>query len=189
MDYTSLSFQNKLKKYGGLPCRTSCFDDFIQAFNNKRYDEALSIAYGVLFCHLPPGDRGRPEPLIQAKIVRMITILHSDTYPDRERWLGHPCIPRKVFGSREYLVNPPLQPSKPQVTLRPLSAASGGSVLVQDQPRSEVRTFKLSGATSNTCMLKSKNTEVFSSSIFMSWFETVSANLDTRIKCKALFAC
>ena len=110
------------------------FDDFIWAFNDQRYDEVLSIANGVLFCHLPPGDRGKPEPLIQAKIVRMIAILHSDTYPDKERWLGHPCIPRRVFGPREYLVDPPLQWSKPQVTLRPLSAASGGSVLVQDQP-------------------------------------------------------
>ena len=138
MDYTTLSFQNKLKKYGGLRCRTSCFDDFIWAFNDKRYDEVLSIANGVLFCHLPPGDRGGPEPPIQDKIMRMITILHSDTYPDKERWLGHPCIPRRVFGPRKYLVNPPFQPSKPQVTLGPLSAVSGDSVLVQDQTQSEI---------------------------------------------------
>ena len=83
------------------------------------------------------------------KIVRMIAILHSDTYPDKARWLGHPCIPRRVFGPREYLVDPPLQTSKPQVTLRPLSAASGGSVLVQDQPRSKIGTFTPSRATSN----------------------------------------
>ena len=142
-----------------------------------------------MFCHLPSEDRGRPEPLISARIVRLITILHSDTYPDEERWLAHPCIPKRVFGPREYLVDPPLQLSKPQVTLRPLSAASGSSVLVQDQPQSEIRTFKPSGATSNTCMSKLKNTEDISSSIFMSWFKTVSANLNTRIKCKALFAC
>ena len=159
------------------------------AFNNKRYDEVLSITNGVLFHHLPPGDRGRPEPLIQDKIVRMIAILHSDTYPDKARWLGHPCIPRRVFGPREYLVDPPLQLSKPQVTSGPLSAASGSSALVQDQLQSEIGTFKPLGATSNTCTLKLKNTEDISSSIFMSWFETVSANLDTRIKCKALFAC
>ena len=119
----------------------------------------------------------------------MIAILHSDTYPDKERWLEHPCIPRRVFGPREYLVNPPLQLSKPQVTSRPMSAASGGSVLVQDQPRSEIGTFKPSGATSNTCTSRSKNTEDISSSIFMSWFETVSANLNTKVKHKALFAC
>ena len=118
----------------------------------------------------------------------MIAILHSDTYPDKERWLGHPCMPRRVFGPKEYLVNP-LQLSKPQVTLRPLSTTSGGSVLVQDQPQSKIGTFKPSGATSNTCTLKSKNTEDISSSIFMSWFMTVSANLNTKVKCKALFAC
>ena len=104
-------------------------------FNNKRYDKVLSIANGVLFCCLLPGDRGRPEPPIQAKIVRMIALLHSDTYPDKDKWLGHPCIPRRVFEPKEYLVNPSLQLSKPQVTSRPLSAASGGSVLVQDQPK------------------------------------------------------
>ena len=38
-------------------------------------------------------------------------------------------------------------------------------------------------------MSKSKNTEDISSSIFMSWFETVSANLNTEVKHKALFAC
>ena len=121
--------------------------------------------------------------------MRMITILHSDTYPDKERWWGHPCIPRRVFGPREYLVNPPLQPSKPQMTLRLLSTASGGLVLMQDQPQSRIGTFKPSGATSNTCTLKLKNTEDISSSIFMSWFETVCANLDTKVKHKALFAC
>ena len=57
------------------------------AFNDQRYDEVLLIANGVLFHHLPSGDRGRPEPLIQAKIVMIITILHRDTYPDKERWL------------------------------------------------------------------------------------------------------
>ena len=119
----------------------------------------------------------------------MMTILHTDTYPDKERWLGHPCIPRIVFGPREYLVDPPLQLSKPQVTSRPLSAASDGSVLVQDQPQSEIRTFKPSGARSNTCTSNLKNTEDISSSIFMSWFKTVSANLDTKVKHKALFAC
>ena len=142
------------------------------AFNDKRYDEVLSIANGVLFHHLPPGDRGRPEPLIQDKIVWMITILHSDTNPDKEKWLGHPCIPRRVFGPREYLVDPPLQPSKPQVTSRPLSTASGGSVLVQDQPQSEIRIIR---SHKQHIHSKSKNTKDISSSIFMSWFKTVSA--------------
>ena len=149
----------------------------------------MSIAKGVLFHHLPPGDRERPVPSIQDKIVRMITILHSDTYPDKERWLGHPCIPKRVFGPREYLVNPPLQLSKPQVTSKPMPAASGGSVPVQDQPQSEIETFKPSRAISNTCTSRSRNTEDISSSLFMSWFKTVSANFDMRVKCKALFAC
>ena len=63
----------------GLRCRTSSFGDFIWAFNYKKYDEVLLIANSVLFYCSPPGDRGRPELLIQDIIVRMIAILHSDT--------------------------------------------------------------------------------------------------------------
>ena len=107
------------------------------------------IANSVLFCRLPPGDRGRPELLIQDKIVRMIAILHSYTYPDMDRWPGHPCIPRRVFGPREYLVDPPIQPTRPRVTSKPLPAVGGGSRLAQDQPRSEFGTFKPSRATGN----------------------------------------
>ena len=58
----------------------------------------MLIANGVLFHHLPPGDSGRPVPPIWDKIVRMNAILHSDTYPNKDRWLGHPCILRRVFG-------------------------------------------------------------------------------------------
>ena len=112
-DYTTLNFRNKLRKYSGLRRRTSSFDDFIWAFNDKKYDEVLSIANSVLFHCLPPGDRVRPVLSIRDKIVRMIAILHSDTYPDMDRWPGHSCIPRRVFGPREYLVNPPIQPTRP----------------------------------------------------------------------------
>ena len=58
-EYTTLNFWNKLKKYGGLQCKTSCFDNFIWTFNDQWYD-VLSIANGVLFCHLPPEDMERP---------------------------------------------------------------------------------------------------------------------------------
>ena len=95
----------------------------------------MSIANNVLFCRLPPGDRGRPVLLIRDKIVRMIAILHSDNYPNVDRWPGHPCIPRRVFGPREYLVDPPVQLTRPQVTSKPLPATGGGSRLAQDQPK------------------------------------------------------
>ena len=141
----------------------------------------MSIANSVLFHCLPPGDRGRPVPSIQDKIVRMIAILHSDTYPDMDRWPGHPCIPRRVFGPREYLV-PPIQPTRPQVTSKSLPAVGGGSRLAQDQPRSEFGTFKLSRATGNVCTSRPRDIESASISLFMSWFKTISANLNENVK-------
>ena len=119
----------------------------------------------------------------------MITILHSDTYPNMDRWPGHPCIPRRVFGPREYLLDPLLQPTRPQVTLKPLPAAGCGSRLAQDQPQSKFGTFKPSGATGNACTSRSRDTEIVLISLFMSWFKTISANLDEKVKQRALFAC
>ena len=155
----------------------------------------LMISYGpstirnmMRFCrlpivhHLPPGDRGRPVPLIQDKIVRMITILHSGTYPNVDRWPGHPCIPRRVFWPREYLVNPPIEPTRPRVTSKPLPAVGGGSRLAQDQPQSESGTFKPSRATGNVCTSRSRDTESASINLFMSWFEAISVNLNEKVK-------
>ena len=149
----------------------------------------MLIANSVLFHCLPPGDRGRPELSIRDKIVRMISILHSDTYPDMDRWPGHPCIPRRVFGPREYLVDPPVQPTRPRVTSKPLPAAGGGSRPAQDQPQSEFGTFKLSEATGNACTSRSRDTESALINLFMSLFETISANLDETVKRRTLFAC
>ena len=63
-----------------------------------------------------------------------------------------------------------------------------GSRLAQDQPQSEFRTFKPSGATGNVCTSRSRDTESASINLFMSWFKTISANLDEKVKQRALFA-
>ena len=52
----------------------------------------------------------------------MTKILNEDTCPDIHHWEGHPCIPKRVFGPKKYLIDPLLQLSKPRVTLRPLPA-------------------------------------------------------------------
>ena len=73
-----------------------------------------------------------------------------------------------MFGPREYLVDPPIQPTSPQ---------------------SQSRTFKPSGATGNACTSPSGNAKDASINLFMSWFETISANLNEKVKQRALFAC
>ena len=148
MDYTTLNFWNKLKKYGGLWHRTSCFNDFIWAFNNKWYDEVLSIANGVLFC-ICLQETGEDQNLWSR--IRLwgwsqycTAIL---TLTKKGGW-DIPVSLEECLDQGNILSILPSN-HKPQVTLRPLSAASGGSVLVQDQPRSKIGTFTPSRATSN----------------------------------------
>ena len=108
---------------------------FIWAFLDRDYKETVCVANNMLYRHTLPGEQGRPEDEhIRKKIQLMIKILNEDTCPDIHHWEGHPCIPKRVFGPKEYLISPPLQLSKPRVTLRPLPAASGGMVLTSHRP-------------------------------------------------------
>ena len=130
--------------YGSLRNEESSFDNFIWAFLDRNYKETVCAANSVLYHHTLPEEQGRPEDEhIRRKIELMIKILNKDTCPDIHRWEGHPCIPKRVFGPKKYLIDPPLQLSKPRVTLRPLPVASGGSVLTNHQPRSEPGSFKV----------------------------------------------
>ena len=118
----------------------------------------------------------------------MIKILNKDTCPDIDYWEGHPCIPKRVFGPKQYLINPPLQLSKPRVTLRPLPAASGGSVLTNHQPQSELGSFKATRTQRYGRSSEPKVQEDTAKKQFMAWFDTAFANLDFRVKHKALLA-
>ena len=128
--YTTVHYQQKLKVYGCLQSKESSFDDFIWAFLDRE-KETVCVANNVLYHRALLGERGRPEDEhIRKKIQLMIKILNEDTCPGIHHWEGHPCIPKRVFGPKEYLIHPPLQLSKPRVTSRPLPAASGGMVLM-----------------------------------------------------------
>ena len=95
----------------------------------------MCVANNMLYHCVLLGELGRPEDEhIRRKIQLMIRILNEDTCPDIHHWEGHPCIPKRVFGPKEYLIDPPLQLSKPRVTSRPLPAARGGMVLMNHQP-------------------------------------------------------
>ena len=118
----------------------------------------------------------------------MIKILNEDTCHDIHHWEGHPCIPKRVFGPKEYLINPPLQLSKPRVTSKPLSAGSGGSVLTNHQPQSELGSFKVTRTPRYGHSSEPKVQEDTAKKQFMAWFDTAFANLDPRVKHKALLA-
>ena len=118
----------------------------------------------------------------------MIKILNEDTCPDIHHWEGHPCIPKRVFGPKEYLINPPLQLSKPRVTLRPLPAASDGMVLMSHWPQSELGSFKVTRTPRYGHSLEPKVQEDTARKQFIAWFNTTCANLDTRVKHRALLS-
>ena len=54
----------------------------------------------------------------------MIPILECGTPMLKERWIGHPSIPPRVFGPSQYLVMPPVWMTKLKLTLKPLPANS-----------------------------------------------------------------
>ena len=118
----------------------------------------------------------------------MIKILNEDTCPDINHWEGHPCIPKRVFRPKQYLINPPLQLSKPRVTLRPLPSASGRFVLTNHQPQSEPGIFEVTRIQRYGHSSEPKVQEDIAKKQFMAWFDTAFANLYLRVKRKALLA-
>ena len=187
--YTTVHYRQKLKVYGSLQSKESSFDDFIWAFLDRDYKETMCVANNVLYHHAMLGDRGRPEDEhIRKKIQLMIKILNKDTCPDIHCWEGHPCIPKRVFGPKEDLVNPPWQLSKPRVTSRPLPAASGGMALMSHRPQSEFGSFKVTRTPRYGRSLEPKVQEDTARKQFIAWFDTACANLDSRVKHRALLA-
>ena len=118
----------------------------------------------------------------------MIRILHKDTCPDIEHWEGHPCIPRRVLGPKEYLIDLPLQISKLRITSKLLPSASGESVLASQQSRSQLGSFEATRTQCGGCDLGSKGQEDATRAQFVSWFDTAFANSDPQLKQKALLA-
>ena len=189
MFYTTICYQQKLRVYGSLQSEESSFDEFIWAFLDWNYKETVCVANNVLYHHTLPGERGRPEDdCIRRGIELMIKILNEDTCPDIDRWEGHPCIPKRVFRPKQYLIDPLLQLSKPKITLRPLPAASVGSVLTNHRPQSKLGSFKVTRTPRYGHSSEPKVQEDTAKKQFMAWFDTASASLDPRVKCKALLA-
>ena len=149
----------------------------------------MCVANNVLYRHALLGEQGRPEDEhIRKKIQLMIKILNEDTCPDIHHWEGHPCTPKRVFRPKEYLINTPLQLSKPRVTSRLLPAASSWMVLMNHQPRSELGSFEATRTPRHGCSLEPKVQEDTARKQFIAWVNTACANLDATVKCRALLA-
>ena len=90
----------------------------------------------MLFQRMLPGAMGVPPPRTQECIRRMIPILEHGTSMSKERWIGHPSIPPRVFGPSQYLVTLPVWMIKPKLTSKPLPANST-SKLVPPETQSD----------------------------------------------------
>ena len=141
----------------------------------------MCVANNVLYHCALLGERGRPEDEhIRRKIKLMIKILNEDTCPDIHHWEGHPCILKRVFRPKEYLIDPLLQLYKPRVTLRPLPAASGRFILTNHQLQSELGSFEVTRSPRYGHSSEPKVQEDTARKQFIAWFNTTCANLDTH---------
>ena len=119
----------------------------------------LATAQDVLFGHQLLGATGTPPPKTREYIKKMIAIMECDTPISKDRWLGHPCIPPRMSGPRQYLVTPPIQRTKPKVTLKPH------------------RRVKLIGGSDAKGSVKAEFGPI---NHFVCWFQTISANLNVE---------
>ena len=139
-----------LSQIGRVQTWTPACNEFIWKFSDRRHKDCLTIARDVLFGHQLLGTTWTPLPKTREYIKQMIVIMECDTPISKERWLGHPSIPPRMFGPRQYLVTPPIQwtkPTKPKVTLKPLSPTSALK-LVPKETQSDLedcRRVKLTG--------------------------------------------
>ena len=89
----------------------------------------------MLFGHQLPGATGTPLPKMREYIKQMIVIMEHDTPISKDRWLGHPSIPLRMFRLTQYLVTPPIQwtkLTKPKVTLKPLPPTSALKLVLKE---------------------------------------------------------
>ena len=119
-EYIMPVFQSQI---GRVQTQVPAFDEFIWAFWDRRHKDCLTTAQDMFFGHQLPDTTGTSPLKTREYIKQMIVIMECDTPILKERWLGHPSIPPRMFRPRQYLVTPPMQwtkLTKPKVTLKPL---------------------------------------------------------------------
>ena len=91
-----------------------------------------------------------------------------------------------MFGPWQYLMTPPIQETKPRVTLKPLLASTSALKLVLKEIQSDFkdcRRVKLTGGGDTKGFVRAEARPI---SHFIHWFQTISANLDAEVQKRAL---
>ena len=113
-------------------------------------------------------------------------MLEAHTVRSVERWVGHPSIPRRVFGPPKYIVDLPKQSLKFQVTARPPHIVGSGSNPAGQQPPSQMGSFEATRSQHGGRDLKSKEQGIDVK--FIAWFNTTFAVLNPQLKQNATLA-
>ena len=140
-------------------------------------------------CQLP-GTTGTPPLKMREYIKQMIAIMECDTPILKERWLGHPSIPLRMFEPRQYLVTAPIQQTKltkPKVTSKPLPPTSALK-LVPKETQSDFEDHRRVKLTGGGHAKSSGKAEVGLINYFVSWFQTISVNTYVEAQKRALSA-
>ena len=116
--------------------------------------------------------------------------MECDTPISKDRWLGHPAIPPRMFRPRQDLMTPPIQwtkLTKPKVTLKPLPPTSASKLVLKEiqSDLEDHRRVKLMGGGDAKGSVKA---EVGLINHFMCWFQTISANMNVEVQERALSA-
>ena len=183
--YTTPVFRSRL---GRIQTRTTGFDGFIWAFRDGRHKDCVSTARDMLFQRMLPGAIGVPPPRTQECTKRMIPILEHGTPMSKERWIGHPSIPLRVFLPGQYLVMLPIQMTKPKVTSKPLPVRSLTSKLVPLETQSNAEDCQWIKLTAGGNARRLAGADAALINNFMRWFQAISANMNVEAQKRALVA-
>ena len=112
----------------------------------------------------------------------MIPILEQGTPTSKERWIGHPSIPPRVFGPSQYLIMPPIQLTKPRLTLKPLPALSSILKLVPPKTQSDAEECQWVQLTAGGDTRRVTGADATPINNFVQWFQAISANMNAEHK-------
>ena len=117
----------------------------------------------------------------------MIPILERGTPMSKERSIGHPSIPPRVFGPSQYLVMSPIQMTKPKLTSKPLPANSIPK-LVPPETQSDAEEHQCIELRAGGDTKRSTGADAAPINNFVRWFQAISANMNAEAQKRALVA-
>ena len=141
----------------------------------------------MLFRRMLPGAMGVPPPRTRECIKRMILILEHGTPMSKDRWIGHPSIPPRVFRPSQYLMIPPVWMTKPKLMSKPLPANST-SKLVLPETQSDAEEHQCIQLTAGGDARRVTGADTAPINNFVQWFQVISANMNAEVQKRALAA-